>query len=349
VIDFAPNDEHSMLQESLRRLFAEHSTSDQVRASEDSEAGWSPELWSLLGQSGLLGIGIAEEAGGAGGGPLHAALFAQETGRALAPIPVLESAFAATLLAGAGGDIGRRWLERLVAGEAVLVAIDARVEVDSGPRVSGGARFVPYGTAASAFLVRGADDEGLIVPVGEGVRVRRQPVLGPAPAAEVQLEAAPAQRMGPLSPEVFAAAEAAVQLAAIAGAAGGIGGVLDYAVAYACERRQFGRPIGSFQAIQHRLADVALDHERARLLALRSASELTAGLDARRALDAGLLVALDGYRRAAASACQVLGGYGFMLEYDTQLHLRAAKTLRLALPADAPARRLGRAALAHSA
>ncbi len=94
------DDSYTMLQSSLRALFEEHSTSEDVRRAEASDAGWAPGLWRLLGESGLLGIGIPEEAGGPGGEPFHAALFAEEAGRHLAPVPVAESSWAATVLAG---------------------------------------------------------------------------------------------------------------------------------------------------------------------------------------------------------------------------------------------------------
>lgn len=342
-MDFAHDDESTALQQTLRELFGERCTSAAVRAAEESDLGWDRELWRVVGAAGMIGIGLAEDLGGQGGDAVHEAIVANEAGRVVAPVPLVETARALRLLE-AAGPACEAWLRAVVAGERVVVPLDT--ELTGGESsLDGRTPVVPYGLGADAFLARTVDGVAFLIRTDDaGVSVRRQPALGPAPIAEVTLRGASGQPLGDIP---WDAADAASRLSASAWAAGGIGGVLDYALVYARDRRQFGRPIGAFQAVQHRFADMALDHERARLLALLAATEAN-GADAGRALDAAIVVCLDGYRRVSASACQILGGYGFMLEYDAQLHFRAAKALRLLFPASPAVQRLGATAAAVS-
>lgn len=306
-------DEQRALVETVRDLLAVHCTPEQLRAAEASGAGWMPALWRDLGRAGFLGLGVSTEAGGT---LIDAALVAMECGRALAPVPIVEAGLvAAQLLQGVPETVPT---PALLSGETVAVAVIGHGLTTSTSTL----RRVPYATAADVLILADRDEGMLGVVRADTVDVRRVPAMGPAPFGCVELGG-----LGEMHrrPNEVAAAIDLDALGRAAVAAGGMTAALTYAAAYVSERKQFGRPVGSFQAVQHQLADAAIAAEQARLLVLRAAS---AGPHQRAAATAAAhTFCLPAYRRVAATACQVLGGYGFALEYDSQLHLRAATSL----------------------
>lgn len=347
-MDLRPSDDQEALRSTLRALFAKHSSSQAVRETEAAEPGWDRALWGRLGEAGMLGATIAGAQGGSGGTPLDAACLAEEAGRALALVPLVEAdAIAGRLLAEAAPTgTTTEHLDAMVRGERVVVATVLDHVAFDGRLLHGESPSVPYGAAAAAFLVP-VGSEVVLATRGTATTVGRQPVLGPAPVGHVRFDGEAGELLE-LPEGTVERAWLAGALSAAAVAAGGMAEVLRYAVDYATGRQQFGRPIGSFQALQHRMADMAADAERARLLVLRAATEAGPMSELRAATEAALVFNLDAYVRASASACQVMGGYGFMVEHDAQLHLRAAKSLRLAWPVRPLLRRLGDHVLAAS-
>lgn len=315
MMDFCLTDERRLLIESVRDLVARHATSEELRATESSEGGWMPDLWADLGAAGFLGLGADSLAGGS---LLDGILVAIECGSALAPVPFAEASMCVPGLV--RSLCGEPAIEALLSAEAVSIPVFVT------PRRQGSltVKIVPYLTAADSLVLvdRRAGAVG-VIPVGDA-ETERIPAMGPAPYGRIRLKTHP--RLEP-RPAAVAAATELLDLARSALAVGGMRSAVEYAVDYVMNRRQFGRPVGSFQAIQHHLANAAMHAEQGRLLVLRAA---TAGPDERSAaILAARSYCLDAYRSVATTSCQVLGGYGFTLEYDAQLHLRTATSLRV--------------------
>ena len=319
-LDLTPEQEQVV--EALRDFLAARCTSDVVRASEP--AGFDPQLWA--GLSNLVGpaTGVREELGGGGATLLDLELICEQVGQFLAPVPFIEGAVAARVLADAG-DRGREGLAALTTDPATVGTVALR------PAVQGVAKLVPAGAVASLLVAM--DDDGLVLVRGrpEG-RSRRN--LGCSPLADRAVRG-PARSVLLTGAAARPAFERAVDewrvlmsgaLVGIAAAALGLG------VEYAKNRHQFGVPIGSFQSIARDLADVATAVDGARLLAREAAwarSEDEPEFSPLAAM--AFLFATRAARRASNVGLHVHGGYGFTLEYDIQLYYRRAQAWPLAL------------------
>jgi alkylation response protein AidB-like acyl-CoA dehydrogenase len=291
-----------------------------VRDAEE-RGGFDRELWEAVGALGGPGMGVDLSVGGGGAGLLDLELVAERFGAALAPVPVVESWVSARLVARLGAPVDSLLAETAEVSTLALV-----------PARGGVARLVPAGAVAT--LVVGLDDGELVAVHDDPPRRPAVHNLGSSPLADRSLRAG--------TRAVLAAGEAATAAhehavdewrVLTAGALVGLAGAaLELGVEYAKERHQFGVPIGSFQAVAHRLADAATMVDGAQLLTREAA---WAG-DERQA-DASALarMAFQFATRAAqqttAAALHVHGGYGFTLEYDVQLYHRRAKAWPLAL------------------
>lgn len=274
-MDFSLTQDQRLMQESLARTLAERVSLDRVRKFAHDPADTGADIWTLLAEFGLPGILIPEEYGGLGLTLLDAALAAEALGQAVTPAPFLGSAVVAPLaiLLGGSADQQRQWLPRLAAGEIVAgVAIaepiagarDGAGVTASGGRLTGKALFVTDALSADLFvvadktgalhLVRG-DASGLTREAMTSIDLTRR--LGELNFANVAAE--------PLDPVLPALRDAGwVMLAA--DTLGASQAMIDKAVAYAQERKQFGRVIGSFQAVKHLCAEMAAELEPARSL-----------------------------------------------------------------------------------
>jgi alkylation response protein AidB-like acyl-CoA dehydrogenase len=286
------------------------------------------DVWQALAGRGWLDAGAL----------LDAAVVAEEVGRAAAPGPLLTQLEAGLVLAelGADGHASQRssvaLLESASLDPGALRARAARR--GKGWTISGGKRFVPHAADAEAFLVVSRSESGTLgvyrVDAAQDAvsRVALEALDG-APG-DVAFEAAPAQTVG-LPGDAWPALERARLRAAILAAAelaGAARAALDYAVDHARRREQFGAPIGSFQAIQHRLADASMDADAARLAAYDAAARADSG-DPEWELHASLakLTASEAGRRVTASAHQVGGGVSFYADRDLGLWYKRAKAL----------------------
>jgi hypothetical protein len=304
---------------------------EQVRAELmrfDVRRASGTDVWQALAGRGWLDAGALRDA----------AVVLEEVGRAAAPGPLLAQLEAGLVIAalGADGRAGQRSSLALLEGAALdpgaLRARAARRGRDW--TLSGAKRFVPHAGAAEAFVVVARGESGTlgvyrVAAAQAGVRVVALEALDGEPA-DVAFDAAHAEPVG-LPGDAWPALERALLRAAILAAAelaGAARAALDYAVDYAGRREQFGAPIGSFQAIQHRLADALIDADAARLAAYDAASRADAG-DPEWELHASLakLTASEAARRVTASAHQVGGGVGFYADRDLGLWYRRAKSL----------------------
>jgi alkylation response protein AidB-like acyl-CoA dehydrogenase len=340
--EFVFTREQQDLRRAVRQFCAERLDEDTVRGLMESEAGYDPALWARLGaELGVLGLAVPEELGGAGGGLVDQAVVAEEFGAALVPGPVLGTVGLAVpaLVALAGSGLEEDLLPSLVEGArtAALAVPDrggrfdpALVTVtESGGTLTGEVRQVVDGTADVLLVAaRTGDEVGLFlveeaerVPLSTLDRTRRQATVRfAATSARAVASGADAERA------ITAALRAGAALLA-AEQAGGAQRLLDTTVAYAGSRLQFGRPIGSFQAVKHRCADMLVLVEHARSTAYHAAWALQDGTD-----DPDLAVSIaqatcsETYQRVAEDTVQLHGGIGFTWEHPAHLYLKRALT-----------------------
>ncbi|OUC92501.1 acyl-CoA dehydrogenase family protein [Streptomyces swartbergensis] len=357
--------EQDEIRRTLRELLHKRCGPEELRAAVDTPAGHDPALWTALAeQLGLPGLALPEGYGGVGCSVTELALACEETGRALAPSPLLATAvLTAPLVITLGTDAQRAELLPRIAsggltaalavpGPALATALgltghDPRGEwagggraggvqarqADGGWRLYGQADQVLDGHSARLlvvaahtggfarsrvllFLVRG-DATGL-------TRVRQTALDATRPQARIQLRHTPAELLGGADDDVVPALARLGDTVAACLAAEAVGAadrVLERTVEYVGQREQFGRPVGSFQAVKHRLADVYVQVQAARSAAYYAAwaaahEETVGGL--------ALAQALQALRSAAAEGIQLHGGIGFTWEHEVHLYFKRA-------------------------
>jgi alkylation response protein AidB-like acyl-CoA dehydrogenase len=346
-VTIAIGDDHVALHDAVRRFTGERCPPEVVRAAADAEGGAAglPPFWEEVAKLGWLGLAVPDAAGGEGYGCSELVVVLEELGRALAPGPMLPTAWAATALgaaAAAGADLGG-WPGDLATGRrAGTVACGSPLAADAvGDRVGEGeGNGLVVSGATEPLLCGGTVDVVLVPVVVSGHRAVALVECGHAgvtaldsldptrPLARLRFDAAPAV----LVPGLDAGrVEALGVVLAAAEAAGGAAWCVDIAAAYAATRRQFGRPIGQFQAVKHRCADMLVALEQARALAWDAARALDGdpgAPGATLAAAAAGAVALDAFAATAKGCIQVLGGIGFTWEHDAHRYLRRAMALR---------------------
>ncbi|HEY8303720.1 MAG TPA: acyl-CoA dehydrogenase family protein [Solirubrobacteraceae bacterium] len=314
-MDFGLSDDQRQIQATARELLAERSRFERVR--EHAEARrFDESLWRELCELGWPGIAVSEDHGGQGLGCVELSILCEELGAAVAPVPFLASVLAATSIEHAGSDAQRlRWLPGLARGEltgALGVCRDGVAELVVGAPV------------AHVLVLVEEDGSGarVCVPAREGVSVESVDSIDPTrPAARVSLSGGAGE---PLEGDVAGALDRS--LVAVASELVGVcGRALAMTVAYVKERKQFGVPVGSYQAVSHRCAQMLLDTEKARSTTAFAA--WAADADPRRLGEAAAMAkaaASDAGVEVTASAIQAHGGIGFTWEADVHwLYKRA--------------------------
>jgi alkylation response protein AidB-like acyl-CoA dehydrogenase len=356
---FAFNEEQDEMRRSARAFLEKHSSSERVRAAMASATGYEPDVWRKIGSElGWTGLVVPQVHGGIGLSFVELVALLEETGRALLCAPFFSTiALAANaILAAANEEQRAALLPSIATGETTatlaLAERDGRWEaatIATTARRDGAAfvlegekAFVLDGHTADLLLVAarrpGSDGEhgiGLFaVPADTPGLARRARVtmdqtrkLAEIRFADVRV---PASALLGNAFEAWPSISRTLDLAAIALAAEQVGGAqkcLDMTVAYAKERKQFGRVIGSFQAIKHKLADMLLRVESARSAAYYAGWAASVGEDDLPAL-ASLAKAYcsDAYFHCAAESIQIHGGVGFTWEYDVHLHFKRARS-----------------------
>ena len=301
--------------EAFGDLFAREATPEAVRAAE-AGCGFDPGLWSRLAAAGASGMAVPLDDGGGGASLVDLAVGVHEWGRRIAPVPLVEHAVCTRLLAAAGGDSRRDLIAAAASGELIATLAPGPIEAD------GTARLVPAGAVADVVVAKHDDD--VVVARGRPPGAAR-PNTADLPFADRDLSGAETVASGAAAAGAWDRAMAEWKALMAVAYAGLAGEVLAMGVAYTKQRHQFGVPVGSFQAVQHGLADAATRSEGARLLAFRAVCAVDAGrADGARLASMALLFGAESARFAADRVLQYHGGYGYSAEYDVQLYYRRA-------------------------
>ena len=347
---FSVSDEQRALRSAVADLMARRSAEAQVRALMATDTGFDPQVWQDLAAMGLTGLLIGEEYGGAGAGPVEMGMAMEEMGRALLVAPFLSTAVLVPNLLTETGDAAEcaAVLPRIATGD--LIASVAFAEDDSARlpatiatsagaigdawHVTGYKHFVLDGQSANLFYVLAGTDAGpavfAVYAGAPGLDVTALTTLDPTrKQCRLQFVDTPARLVGRLGAgvEVFSAALDRSAVALLSEQAGGARRAVEMATDYAKTRYQFGRAIGSFQAVKHMCADMLLEAESA-VSAARFVAGSFAGQAPSRIADLALAQAYcsDAFVFVAATNIQVHGGIGFTWEHPAHLYLRRARS-----------------------
>ena len=322
-------EDHRQLASVARSFLDKHAAISAARSCLDAAEPGLPPFWGDLAELGWLGLHVDEALGGSGFGLLELAVVLEELGRAVAPGPFLPTVIASASLAEAGADRQRRrWLPGLVDG-----SMTAGVGLVGGPSIredgglSGRWPMVLGAGLADLLLLAAGEDLVLVDRHQDNVRIEMRENLDPTcPAHTVVLSAVALADEDVIAGGRTVCRRLAHVLAA-AEAAGGAGACVQAATEYAKVRQQFGRTIGTFQAVKHRCAEMLADAERA--VASSWDAARTAGPTEQWDLAAAIaaLESLGGYLSCAKSNIQIHGGIGYTWEHDAHLHLRRAGAL----------------------
>ena len=348
-MNFDFSDDQKLLQRTAREYLDENAPLSVCREVLETPALYSEKLWRGAAELGWLGATIPESYGGAGLGRLDVAVIAEEVGRALAPVPMLSSVYLATeaiLLAGTDAQ-KKKYLPKLASGEAIgCLALAERPGQNGLDRIdttfakgalSGTKAPVLDGEAATFAIVVATGERGITVAIADldGVERKGLESMDPSrPVASLTFRGTPAEPLGPEG-EGAALVEHLLDRAAILLAFEQIGGAeraFEITKEYTLQRYAFGRPIASFQALKHRMADHWCEIELARSNAWYGAWALsTEGSELPIGACLARVAASDAFDATSIDMVQMHGGVGYTWEFDCHLFYRRAKLLSVVL------------------
>ena len=357
-MDLGLTEAQQMLRNSAREFLEAECTEAFVRAMEEDERGYTPESWQKIAENGWLGLIFPEEYGGAGLEFLDLCVLLEETGRALLPGPFFSTVVLGgmTILDAGSDDQKRQYLPGIAEGQAIatLALTEPSVRWDAagihttaepagdGFVINGTKLFVPNANVSDYLVVAartGDADEDVslfILPANTpGVSQTLLKTIASDRQSEVTFEGAHVPRsalLGELNGGWPTIARV-IQWGAVGKCAEMVGNgqkVLDMTVDFVKQRIQFGRPIGSFQAIQHHCANMATDVEGSRYITSQAAWRLSDGLPADSEVAMAKAWVSDAVRRVCATGHQCHGAIGFTKEHSMQLYSRRAKAAELA-------------------
>jgi alkylation response protein AidB-like acyl-CoA dehydrogenase len=355
-VNFAFSEEQEELRRTVRAFLEDKSPSAEVRRLMETEEGYDPAVWEQMGsQLGLQGLAIPEEYGGSGYSYVELIVVLEEMGRALLTAPYFSTvALAANAILHSGDDAAKKeLLGGIASGETIATLAmtedsgrwDAEgitataTKSGDGYTIDGHKMFVLDGHTANLIIVaaKTGDSISLFTVSGDAEGLTRTPLATmdqTRKQARLEFAGTPAKLLG-TEGEGWPVLSRVLDLAAVALAAEQVGGAqkcLDMSVDYAKVRVQFGRPIGSFQAIKHKCADMLLEVESAKSAAYYAgwaAAELNDELPTVASL--AKAYCSDAYFHAAAENIQIHGGIGFTWEHDAHLYFKRAKSSQLLL------------------
>jgi alkylation response protein AidB-like acyl-CoA dehydrogenase len=358
-VNFELDEQQQMLQTAARDFLAAECDKSVVRKLEASDSGHSSQLWKKMAELGWTGIIIPEQYGGVGLSLLELAVLFEEIGRAAFDSPLFGTAMATLALVAGGTEAQKQWLlPKVVGGELIPTLAIAEREVsndfrfvsvpaqpkDGGYVIRGTKLFVPYATVADEILVvartagKAGDEAGLSIFMvnakAAGVRCRPLRTIAPDKQFQVDLDSVPvsADRIVGRLNDGFALLKPVLEKAVAIQCAEMVGNAqheLDATAKYTKERMQFDRPLGTFQAVQHHLANMFTDVQGARWTSYQAISRLSRGVPAARELAIAKAFTSDACQRVAFLAQQLHGGIGVDQAYDLQFYYRRAKAMEL--------------------
>jgi alkylation response protein AidB-like acyl-CoA dehydrogenase len=355
-MNFDFSDEQKQLRDEARKFLVQKSPPKAVRVVLDGKAPYDRDLWKGLAEMGFLGVAIPEEFGGAGAGHLELCVIAEEMGRALAPVPFSSTVYlAAEALLLAGSDAQKQtWLPKVAAGEAIgtLALFEGKgnpspqaIKLNAAGGVLNGVKMpVPDGAIADFAIVaartggsgRETDIALFLVDMkSEGVEAKNLANLDPTRGqAEVTFRNCKAEPLGAAG-EGWSILAQVLDHAAVLMAFEQVGGAdraLEMGRDYALDRIAFGRPIGSFQAVKHMLADMYVSATLARSNCYYGAWALsTNASELPEAAAAARISATQAFQHCSKNNIQVHGGMGFTWEFDCHMYYRRSNAMALAL------------------
>jgi len=363
-MDFAFTDEQKLLRETVRKLMDTHAPPEYIRRL-DREQGYPYELYEKWVEAGLLSLPFPEELGGLGGSAVDLTIVAEELAR---KSPDFFMSYAGSVFTGLNivrhGTAAQQqtWLPKLFSGE-VRMAI-AISEPEAGSDIGAMRTFAVrdgdvYVVNGQKLWVSGAGAKNTVLNVylktdrernyreglslllidndAPGVQLRKLDMLGRRCTGTYEVfftdVRVPAGRLVGGENAGWECLLSGLQIERVCSAAGSCGGALaafDLALAYAKQRVQFGRPIGTNQSIAHTLADLQTEIDAARTLMWRAAWMVATGQDALREITMAKLFASETYVKVANAGMQIFGGYGYSMEYDMQRHFRDSRSSTIA-------------------
>ena len=360
-MDLGLSEEQEMIKTSARDLLEKECPKSLVREMEEDDKGYSPELWKTMADQGWMGMVIPEKYGGQGFSFLDLAVLIEEHGRALVPGPFFSTAVLCGMpLAEFGTEAQKKehlpkiangneiWVyaqtEPSATWEASGVELKAAAKGD-GFVLNGTKLFISYAHVADYLLVAARTKDGgkpengitllCVDAKAPGITYEGLKTIASDHQSEVTFKDVKVSKANVLG-EVdggWAIIQKIGEWGATGKCAEMVGGaqlVLEMSVEYAKQRVQFGRPIGSFQAIQHHCANMATDVEGSKYITYQAAWRLSEGLPAEREVAMAKAWVSDGYRRVCALGHQCHGAIGFTKEHNMQLYSRRAKAAELA-------------------
>jgi len=342
-MEFGLSESQQLLRDNARKFFAGECPMEEVRRLMETETAYDANLWNKLVEQGYTGIILSEEYGGVGLGKVELILLMEEAGRALLPGPLFSTvALAGAVVESVANDSQKKkYLSAICAGDArstlaILEAspswrpADLRMASANG-KLTGEKLFVTDAAAADFIVVAARDGIFAVDVKAPGISISPMKTLDlTRKAYSVRFTNTPAERLGDLTglPRALDIATAALAAELV----GGMQRTLDITVDYAKMRKQFGKPIGMFQAVQHHCADMYLETESARSAAYYAAWALEENApDAAVAVSIAKMYASDAGRTVGNRGIQVHGGMGFTWENDIHLYYRRAKASETAL------------------
>ncbi len=350
-MDFDLNKPQQLLQQSAREFFARECPLERVRALMATETAFDEKLWQAIADQGWTGLLVPEEFGGLGLGLVELAVVAEEMGHACLPGPFISTLWAAALIERAGSEGQRaQFLEKIASGELKATVALLEETADWNPaavalhaeksskeyRLTGRKEFVTDAAVADLIIVVARGDEGLVfLPVNKGASgltitatpgidaTRKLYALDFDNVAVAETEAL---AFNPRTQEALEAATDVALVALCAELTGGMQWTLDTAVEYAKTRLQFGKPIGVYQAVQHRCADMFVWLESSRSAAYYAAWAVSENDQAvKLAVSMAKAYCSDAGREVGNNGMQVHGGIGFTWEHNLHLYYKRAK------------------------
>jgi alkylation response protein AidB-like acyl-CoA dehydrogenase len=340
-MDFSFTETQTDAAELAATIFKNECTPERLKVADKGR--FDKALWGKLGEAGLLGLSLPETAGGSGLGLLELCSVLIEAGRLVAPVPLASHLPTALAIAEFGSaEVQASWLPGAISGEHVLTSAIAeeREHVPATPSttaerdgeswlLSGVKSVVPAGAAASLFLVPATTPDGVavfLVEAGDaGATVTAQRISDGSEVARLELERAAGVPLGSYDDHVAEWLTQRLTLAASAYELGIVRGALDLTAAYAKTREQFGRPIGTFQAVSQRLADGYIDVLGADLMLWQAAWRLEEGLDASIEIASAKLWAADTGHKVAHTTVHVHGGVGIDMDGEAHRYFTTGK------------------------